>query len=266
MSHSVKLISIIKDAGLNPEDVLLIRHSKGDKKPLSIVNCSTVLEYTRVQDKTMPTKHKYWLVFIAEEGTTAKFYACYINNGYSETVQNYVYDLEETSILSDLKNRLVIDWGKGTIKWYQNGTNNKDVIYIKKESRYDFPGYENLVLNFEGLNQVINNSDLYSNWYESLSSVYGIYLITDTSNGKLYVGSAYGCDGILGRWREYIKTKHGGNKKLMALLKENPDKYKDFQFSILQICPKTAIIDDVITLESLYKKKFKSIDFGMNDN
>jgi hypothetical protein len=52
-------------------------------------------------------------------------------------------------------------------------------------------------------------------WYNNLSTVKGIYLITDNNN-KLYVGSAYGVEGIWGRWKEYVNTNgHGNNIALI---------------------------------------------------
>ena len=45
-----------------------------------------------------------------------------------------------------------------------------------------------------------------------------------------------------------------------------PERYHAFQFSILQILPKTLVPDDVIAIENQWKKKLLSIDFGMNDN
>jgi hypothetical protein len=41
--------------------------------------------------------------------------------------------------------------------------------------------------------------------------VQGIYLITDSSNGKQYVGKADGTERILGRWKNYASDGHGGN-------------------------------------------------------
>jgi hypothetical protein len=43
------------------------------------------------------------------------------------------------------------------------------------------------------------------------------------------VGAAYGKDNILGRWRDYAHSGHGGNKKLLNRKAQN------FVFSILQI-------------------------------
>ena len=52
-----------------------------------------------------------------------------------------------------------------------------------------------------------------------------VYLIVDTKTGKKYVGSAYGDNMLLGRWRNYIANGHGGNKLLKSLdfeyIKEN---------------------------------------------
>ena len=50
------------------------------------------------------------------------------------------------------------------------------------------------------------------------------------------------------------------------MLCDYPDRYHNFQFSILQILPKTLTADEVIAIESRYKKKLLSIQFGMNDN
>ena len=56
------------------------------------------------------------------------------------------------------------------------------------------------------------------------------------------------------------------NKLMKELICDYPERYHYFQFSILQILPKTATDDEVIQTESLYKKKLLTIPFGMNDN
>ena len=49
-------------------------------------------------------------------------------------------------------------------------------------------------------------------------------------------------------------------------LKQHPERYKNFQFSILQILPKNLSDEQVVQTESLWKKKLLSLQFGMNDN
>lgn len=150
--------------------------------------------------------------------------------------------------------------------WHQKATTEKEILAIQAKTKISFTGYEDTILSYEELKEIIDNKELYAEWHASLASVYGIYLITDTISGKLYVGSAYGNQGILQRWTEYVETKHGGNKKIRQLLKEDPKRYKHFQFSILQVVSKTMKPDDVIRLEGIYKDKLKSREFGLNDN
>ncbi|WP_223427971.1 GIY-YIG nuclease family protein [Tateyamaria pelophila] len=57
----------------------------------------------------------------------------------------------------------------------------------------EFPGYESVKLSWKQLSRVINKEA----WITALQNQKGVYLITDTSNGKMYVGSAYGDEMIL---------------------------------------------------------------------
>ena len=128
--------------------------------------------------------------------------------------------------------------------------------------------FENMRLSFDELEALLRHLIFYSDWVGALSTTYAIYLITDTVSGKQYVGSAYGKNGLYGRWSEYVNTRHGGNKKIKELLKEDSERYHKFQFSILQILPKSLAVDNtsVIEIESLWKSKLNTIPFGLNDN
>lgn len=64
----------------------------------------------------------------------------------------------------------------------------------------------------------------------------------------------------------YVDSKNGDNKGIIDLMCQYPDRYQYFQFSILQILPKNITADEVISIESLYKRKLLSIEFGMNEN
>ena len=48
-------------------------------------------------------------------------------------------------------------------------------------------------------------------WKSALSQWRGIYYIFDGSDGKGYVGSAYGRSNLLGRWQAYAASGHGGS-------------------------------------------------------
>jgi len=87
-----------------------------------------------------------------------------------------------------------------------------------------------------------------------------VYLIKYKKDGRLYVGSAYGQGGILGRWSAYAKSGHAGNKLLKDL-----DPY-EFEFSVLEISPATMSEDDVILRENRWKECLGTREFGLNEN
>ena len=105
--------------------------------------------------------------------------------------------------------RLVIRFHKN----FQNGIvlakniiDNLEVIEVwspdKTLNNKTFPGYKNVSVSYHELKKKLESSE----WRTALSCRKGVYLITDRMTGKLYVGSAYGANGILGRWETYIKS------------------------------------------------------------
>lgn len=81
-----------------------------------------------------------------------------------------------------------------------------------------FPGFEDIDLTFEELETLVRNSR--PDWQAALSSIKGIYLISDISTGRRYIGSAYGDQGIWSRWCAYVASGHGGNVGLRALVND----------------------------------------------
>lgn len=176
--------------------------------------------------------------------------------------------------------RLVVDFKNLGQNWYyidENIINNIQVYEIKKKPYLDcvdeFRGFEYVSKQYKDLKQIID-SDV---WRSALSSVYGVYVITDMHTGKLYIGSAYGENGIYGRWKVYLKdgydkdeVENGNypNKQLCNLVKSNGISYieDNFQYSILEIFPKTIDTNKVLEREAYWKKVFKSKEYGYNDN
>lgn len=273
---------VLKKVGLEPSKVKLIRHALTDKGFKSCYDKGMVLEYTRQQKNGFSKGYDYWCVFISDKGTLAKLFACYkIGTSVPDTPdvlppgfphpewyqgENAYYDLEPIDLLKDYEGRLMIDWGKSTRMWHQKGTTEKPIVAIQADEKKVFSGFENLILTYDELKEIVENPTIYEAWHTALSSVNAIYLIVDRETGKQYVGSAYGKDGLLGRWSCYVNSLHGNNKLMKELICTHPERYHHFQFSILQILPKTATDDEIIQTESLYKKKLLSIPFGMNDN
>ena len=131
----------------------------------------------------------------------------------------------------------------------------------------EFPGYDNVRLSYLQLATIIQRRK--QSWVAALENQKAVYLITDTSNGKLYVGSATSDKGmLLARWSSYVENGHGGNKELIALVREKGLEYVQqyFQYSILENY--NARIDDHVVLkrESWWKETLQSRKFGYNDN
>ena len=125
-----------------------------------------------------------------------------------------------------------------------------------------FPGYENIHLSWHELKRVIEKKD----WKTALENQKGVYLITDISTGKRYVGSAYGKDMLLGRWRSYVDNGHGGNIDLKGL---DLDVIKlNFKYSVLDIYKSTTNDEIIINRESYWKRVLLTRDerFGYNKN
>jgi hypothetical protein len=94
-----------------------------------------------------------------------------------------------------------------------------------------------------------------------LSEWRAIYFIRDESDGKSYVGSAYGADNLLGRWLNYGERGHGGN----VLLRHRDPRH--FRFSILQRVSPDMDAAEVIRLESTWKMRLHTRHpLGLNDN
>ncbi len=123
-----------------------------------------------------------------------------------------------------------------------------------------FPGYDKVNVSWQELCRVIEKD----NWKTALQNQKGVYLITDTSNGRMYVGSAYGDEMILNRWRSYVKTVHGNNVELKGLELTHMQNY--FRYSILDIFKSTTDSQVIIERESWWKHVLMTRRFGYNSN
>lgn len=182
----------------------------------------------------------------------------------------YIYKTELLEYGNELIGKLIINFEKDFRASYlllENHINYLILYEIKKaEYRFEpFPGFSNVHIAFDLLKEIINNNE--SSWQSALSSVKGIYLISDKSNGKLYVGSAYGENAFWQRWSAYVENGHGGNKKLKEILKKNGMKHSDnFTFSILEICNINTMDEEILNKESFWKERLLTREYGYNDN
>lgn len=182
----------------------------------------------------------------------------------------FQYSTSELPGLKHLAGRVVVSFARTFRASYLQGSRFAEQLIVSQvlEERMtmgDFPGYLSVLITHEELRHVVNR-DLVA-WRSALKSVAGVYLITDTSCGKHYIGSAYGTEGIWGRWSIYARTPHGHNIKLRKLLSKQGESHaKHFKFSILEICDVMATKDQVLARETHWKDALCSREFGYNTN
>jgi len=204
------------------------------------------------------------------------FVGCYTkdNNMKSNEYGKY-YNLILDDKFKNLEGRLIVNYkkvqGPKQAKLSSAKLLNEDFtvkkILEEKYSGKHFPGYNNVNISFYRLQQIVFKQ--VTEWKEQLSTVKGVYLITDTKTSKLYVGSAYGDEGIWGRWTTYAYTNGtGGNKDLKLVMREDKDyAINHFQFAILDYYKKSTSEDEILARESFWKEVLQSRgDLNYNNN
>jgi hypothetical protein len=126
-----------------------------------------------------------------------------------------------------------------------------------------FPGYNAVLLSHSQL-QIVTRQKIES-WNGALANIKGLYLITDMTTGKHYVGKASGGVGIWQRWCSYAKNGHGGNVELKKLLRSKGERHMThFQYSILEIADSHASDKDILLRESHWMNVLQTRRFGLN--
>jgi hypothetical protein len=268
--------------GLNDTTkVKFVRHQDSHVDLTELMILGYLDRYQRVQSRPVFKNCDFIVSFIGLSQSRARFLGVYRVNGVRfvkdvpapadyplpEEPDYFCYDLEKIEGFADLEERIIIDWGKSARAWHQWSQTIGDSEVIELLPRgytRPFPGYLDFILSHDELVRICTNPEANVEWFHKLSAVGGIYLIT--YNEKLYVGSASGEDGILGRWQEYAVNGHGGNVKLEALQAADPDCYKHFRYSVLRTLPlstpkKEIIFAEVLTMEKLGSR---SVSIGLN--
>ena len=168
------------------------------------------------------------------------------------------FDLGLTDFYASWKGKLVVTWPPPERSWWRRAHRNDMPVYaVLEDSVLDaaMPEWDQITLSWEEL------SVLPKQWRSALSEWRSIYYIFDATDGKGYVGSAYGEENLLGRWLNYAARGHGGNR---LLRQRDP---RSFRFSILQRVSPDLEARDVIRLENSWKERLHTREpFGLNDN
>jgi hypothetical protein len=279
----IGLIDLLRLRGFDPSiPTKLVRHESRRDDVRELLRMGWMDAYQSFQ--MLPIFHKVRQIvsFVGEGGTRARLVGVYRVRGHRAARHGvlppgcpykrwlndkYFYDLDRLPAFDDLVDRIVIDWGRGTRAWHQR-LREREVLEILPPGRSLEPpaDYLEFTLTFQELRHLVKHSAANREWRARLSAVAGVYLILASTTGAQYVGSAYGAEGIWGRWSSYVSDGHGGNALLRKLV-ENDRAYPDaFMFSLLQILPTSTARADVISREGRFKQKLGSRAIGLNAN
>jgi hypothetical protein len=168
------------------------------------------------------------------------------------------FELVQTDFYSAWRGRLVVGW-PGIERNWRRWASGVDfpVLAIHEYSALvtDMPAWREIVFPWEQLKA------LPVRWQSVLKQWRAVYYIFDESDGKGYVGSAYGAENLHSRWLNYAATGHGGNRLLRGR------DHRHLHFSILQRLSPDLDAKDVIQLEGSWKDRLHTrAPLGLNDN
>ncbi len=269
----IKFIDIISMAGVKLYDYKIHCATNKNDPPLEAFFAGKFKDWQETQTKkNFKCKHVLSLIHLGNDRWL--FAGIYKIKGVKprrfKGKDRFMYSTQEVKGLGHLTGKAIIQFQRNFRASYLLGHKYEDQLVLvglrnQRMTIGDFPGYNSVRLSYRMLKTIIRESN--PSWKTALSNVAGVYLITDISNGKVYVGSAYGGDGIWQRWAVYAKNGHGGNKELRELLrKKKADHAEFFQFSLLEICDLNSSDDYVISREVHWKNVLKSREFGLNQN
>ncbi len=280
----VTLLELVRSRGLPPNArVKLARHRDSRYDVDRIVEAGFFEHYQSWQSRPVFKHCDVVIAFIGVGQREALLHGVYAVSGVSppgsarlpegfpypemQIAQCYTYELTHDPRFGDLEQRVVIDWGSGTRSWVQWLRPNRDREIVElRRARIGtmFPGYLHVDLSLPELRRISTYPNEYADWHQALSAVGGVYVIRDRVAGTLYVGSACGSGGFLGRWRDYATNGHGGNIRLKELLGADPNRFDDLAISIVAVLDLSESSAVFLEREQLFKRKLGSVAHGLN--
>lgn len=263
---------ILLDACIDLSEAMVIRHAyvrEHEDSGVSGIHADStdteILQYTGNQSantRRFPAvPPRFWVVFIREGGDQARLWSVVENRG--EIASNEVrriFDVVESEHMADLRGRLVIGWRSPRTWWMRASTAaTYPVMGIADAEPVPFPGFDWLFLEYSQL-QALMSEHRYASWRTALAPVAGVYLITDTCDGRQYIGKADGVETICQRWKAYATNGHGGNVELRGL---DPTK---FRFSILRVFDPSTPAQIINSAETHFKIALDTRRHGLNRN
>ena len=268
----------IMNPNLNPAEAKLhLATWNGSVHPIDIYRAGDFDEWQRWQRrKNFERMFVISLINLPPQRDSWLFAGIYSSRGVEskwleERKREYhYYELTEEQAYKEMNGRLVVTFARPGRASYLRAEKWSDrillsEIYVERQSIGEFPGFKAVNLTKDQLDLIVRKSP--ESWRTALSSVAGVYLISDSGTGRFYVGSAYGEGGIWHRWSEYADNGHGGNVELKKLLADEGLQYAtNFRYSILEISDLHDSQDNILQRESHWKDILMSRTYGLNAN
>lgn len=284
---------LLRLKGFDPSEVLVMRHQPTEPELrkrfhwLAVSRPDLYNTYQMAQNERAEKQlasAKYLASFIGSTPGKALFIGLYENTGHQTlNLEGYLsvpenqelkslgmsgaagaehrsilwFDLKKLDFYEEWSGRLTVFWPGGERSWSRWAANNSlpiDAINERTAAEPPMPQWDELVLSWNDL------KSLWPSWKVTLAEWRGVYFLLDETDGKGYVGAAYGDENLLGRWINYAETGHGGNKLLRG---RDP---KQFVFSILQLVAPTMVAEEIIRIEQTWKQRLSTTKHGLNDN
>jgi len=263
----------LMDSNVTPEMTKVhLATWNGQDNPLDVYLSGKFEEWQRWQTKRNFEKQLV-IALVSLPGQNKWLFGGVYSSKGSEWVEKhtcYYYQLTELATCSEMNGRLIAHFERPGRQSYLHAERWNDQILLseilpERLRIAEFPGYRAIDLSKEEL-EIITSQSIQS-WRAALSSVAGVYLISDTKTGKLYVGSASGEGGIWQRWLAYAATGHGGNFQLKQLMAgEGSQRASPFRFSVLEIADLHESRENILLRESHWKSVLLSREYGLNSN
>ncbi len=272
--------SVLTQNGIDPANVILLRHqdqrAARGRTPYELWrdNPPAFERYQSLQ--SIPNRPKFsrapiWASFVGTPDGATMFVGLYAakhigllaedrpmshRDGIDRAGSCDSYELRRDDRTVEFEGKLLIAWGEGTRSWVQRADRqNKAIVELRPEFKEpEFPGFLNLIA---PLSKV---AAFPKSWIEVLKNATGVYLLTCPRTKEQYVGSAYGSEGFWQRWMDYAMTGHGGNVALKSR------EASDYQVSILELAGSNLLIEDIVAMETRWKRKLQSGEMGLNRN
>jgi len=266
-----EILQLLAPAVKASETKIHLACNNGKGEPLDVYLDGAFDEWQRVQTRKN-FERPFVLSLIAMKQRHAWLFGGLHRSGSSTPHKEgyFHYPLIELPETKELNGRLVVHFERPgrqsyliTERWLGDLTVKE--IFSEKIQFAKFPGFKSVLLTTQDLRIIVR--DQLPDWVAVLSSVAGVYLISDTKSGKLYVGSATGEGGLWQRWCSYASTGHGHNVELRAVMKELGDAHVEhFQYSILEIADTHTSQKEILQRESHWKSVLLSRLHGYNKN